>query len=62
MVTKEETWGRRISQELGMNMHTPLYIRKITNKDLLYSTGNSTQYSVITYMRTKSKKNEYMYN
>ena len=28
----------------------------ITNKNLLYSTGNSTQYSVITYMRKKSKK------
>ena len=28
-----------------------LYIRQITNKDLLYSTRNSTQYSVITYIR-----------
>ena len=28
-----------------------LYIRQITNKDLPYSTGNSTQYSVITYIR-----------
>ena len=26
------------------------------NKDLLYSTGNSTQYSVITYMRKESEK------
>ena len=29
----------------------PLYIRQITNRDLLYSTRNFTQYSVITYMR-----------
>ena len=28
-----------------------LYIRQITNKDLPYSTGNSTQYSVRTYIR-----------
>ena len=27
-----------------------LYIREIINKDLIYSTGNSTQYSIITYM------------
>ena len=27
-----------------------------TNKDLLYSTGNSTQYSVMTYMGKESKK------
>ena len=26
------------------------------NKDLLYSTGNSTQYSVITYMGKESEK------
>jgi len=26
-----------------------LYIKYIVNKDLLYSTGNSAQYSVITY-------------
>ena len=28
----------------------------VTNKDLLYSTGNSTQYSVITYMEKASEK------
>ena len=40
-----------------------LYIKQITNKDLLYSTaGNSTQYSVMTYMGTESKKEwRYMY-
>ena len=44
-----------------MNTCTLLYIRKITNKDLLCSTKNSVQYSVITYMRKESKKNEYMH-
>ena len=29
-------------------MYTLLYLKKITNKNLLYSTGNAAQYSVIT--------------
>ena len=28
----------------------------MTNEDLLYSTGNATQYSVMTYMGKESKK------
>ena len=35
-------------------------IKQITNKDLLYSTRNSTQYSVITHMRKESEK-EWIY-
>ena len=30
--------------------------KKIVNKDLLYNTGNSTQYSVITYRGKESEK------
>ena len=56
MVTKGEMLGGGIKQKLGINIHTLLYIKQITNKDLLYSTGNSTQYSVITYMRKESEK------
>ena len=56
MDTKGETWEGGITQELGLNIHTLLYIRQIINKDLLYSTGNSTQYSVITYMRKEYGK------
>ena len=48
--------GGGINQELGMTIHTLLYIRQITNKDLLYSTGSSTQYSVLTYMRREYEK------
>ena len=33
MVTKEETQGGGINQELGINTHTLPYIRQITNKD-----------------------------
>ena len=48
--------GEGINQELGMNIHTLLYIRYIFYKALLYNAGNSTQYFVITYMRRESKK------
>ena len=42
-------------------MHSTTY--KIdTDRDLLYSIGNSTQYSVITYMRKEPNKNECMYS
>ena len=32
-----------------------------TNKDLLYSIGNSAQYSAVVYMGKESKKSVYMY-
>ena len=32
-----------IVREFGMNMYTPLYLKRITKKDLLYSTWNSAQ-------------------
>ena len=35
-------WGFRTG------MYTLLYLKQISNKDLLYSTGNSAQYSIIT--------------
>ena len=37
-------------------VYTLLYIKQITNNDLLSSTGNTTQYSVMTYMGIESKK------
>ena len=49
MVIKGEMRGG-INYKFGINIYTLLYIKQITKKDLLYSTGNSTQYSVITYM------------
>ena len=39
-----------------INTYTLLYIKQRINKDLLYSTGKSTQYSVMTYMGKESKK------
>ena len=49
MITRAEGWQVGIDQEFGVDMYTLLYLKQITNKDLLYSTGNS-QYSAITYM------------
>ena len=46
--------------EIRMDIYTLLSIKYITNKDLLYSTGNSTQYSVMTYIGKESKK-EWIY-
>ena len=43
-----------INEELGINIHILLYIKQITDKDLLYRTGNSTQYFVIIYLGRKS--------
>ena len=43
-------------------IYTLLYIKQVTVKNLPYRTGNSTQYSVITYMGKALKKKWYMYN
>ena len=48
MVTRGEGWRGGIAWELGIDMYTLLYSKQITNKDLLHSTGNAAQYSVIT--------------
>ena len=43
-----------------MYISTVIYIKKITNKDLLYSTVNFTQYSMMTYMG-KDSNTEWIY-
>ena len=48
MITKGERGGRN-KLEFGINIYTLLYIKQMTSKDLLYSTGNYTQYLVISY-------------
>ena len=45
-----EGWREEIVREFGMNMYTLLYLKWITNKDLLYSTGNSVQFYVAAWM------------
>ena len=48
---KVTKWGRGVGQigRLGLT-YTLLYTKWITTKDLLYTTGNSTQCSVMTHM------------
>ena len=36
-------WGERTVREFGMDMYTLLYLKWITNKVLVYSTGSSAQ-------------------
>ena len=45
-----EGWGEGIVREFGIDMYTLLYLKWITNKDLLYSTGNSAQCYVAGWM------------
>ena len=40
--------GRRKVRDFGMDQYTLLYLKWITNKDLLYSTENSAQYYTTT--------------
>ena len=48
MFIREEKWRGEVVREFGMDMYTLLYLKRITNKDLLNSTENSAQYSVTT--------------
>ena len=50
MVTEGETQEGGINRELEMNIHVLLHIRQITNKDIIYSTRNSPQYSMTSYI------------
>ena len=52
--------GGGINWEIGIDIYTLLYIKQITHMDLLYSTGNSPQHSLMTYMGKKSK-DEWIY-
>ena len=50
--------GEGIIREFGIDMYTLLYVKLITNKDLLYSTGYSYQGYVAAWMGGESA---YMY-
>ena len=60
MVGYQMGWGGEINQEFGINISIPLYMKQVNNKDLLYSTGNYTQYIIIMYNGKESEK-EYIY-
>ena len=44
------TIGKGIVREFGISMYMLLYLKWITNKDLLYNTGNSAQCYVAAWM------------
>ena len=48
-----EGCGQGTVKEFGMGMYILLYLKWITNKDLLYSTGNSAQCHVAAWMGGK---------
>ena len=49
-------WEGGINKEFEIKIYTLLYIKQITNKDLLYSTGNYAQYLIIIYKGKESEK------
>ena len=53
-------YGRKDELGVGINRYVLLYIKQINDKDLLYSTGNSIQYVVITF-NGKEYEKEYVY-
>ena len=57
MVTKVE-WGAGddMDWELGINRCKVLYMKWVSNKILLYSTGNCIQYCRITYIKKNLRK------
>ena len=50
MVTRVEGSGKGVIRESGMDRYTLLYLKRITNKDLQYSTGNSARCYVAAWM------------
>ena len=56
-----EGWEEGIVKEFGMDMYELLYVKWITNKDLLYSTWNSVQCYVAAWMGEVLGENGYMY-
>ena len=51
---QNSAWHIQVFNKVGIG--TLLYVKQIINKDLLYSTGNYTQYSVINCMGKESEK------
>ena len=45
---RKDVDGQRDAWEFGLDMYTLIYLNYTIKKDLLYSTGNSAPYSVIT--------------
>ena len=55
------SYGGVINWETGVDIYTLLYIKQVTNKNLLPSTGNSTEYSSDLYGKRIPKRGVCMY-
>ena len=54
-MTRGQVWGRD-GLGFGMGICTLWSVECLANRDLPYSTGDSTQYSVIIYVGKESEK------
>ena len=54
-------WREGIVREFWIDMYTLLYLKCITNNDLLYSTWNSALCYVVAWMGGEFGENGYMY-
>ena len=54
-------WIEGIVREFWIDMYTLLYLKCITNNDLLYSTWNSALCYVVAWMGGEFGENGYMY-
>ena len=50
MVARREGQGEGIVKEFGMDLYTLLYLKWVTNKDILHSTKYSAQWYVAAWM------------
>ena len=50
MASRGEEWEEGVVREFGIDLYTVLYLRWITNKDLLFSTWNYAQCYVAAWM------------
>ena len=53
--------GEGTVMEFEMDTYTPLYLKCMTNKDILYRTWNSAQCYVAAWMGEESRGNGYRY-
>ena len=51
---RQKAWGEGTVRKFGMDRYTLLYLKWITDKALLSSTGNSTQCHVAAWMGGES--------
>ena len=58
----DKSEGAGINWEIGIDhMYSTIYIKQIANKNMLYSIGNSTQYSVMPISENNLKKKKWIY-